>query len=155
MKLASIALGSLLLLTGTIGSLLLAGHSPATLFYLPPALAMLLIPIGCCTIAFGIRGLVAVLCSLVGLRPPETTERPDSVRVISACIGYVYSAGAFVLLASLLNIMACLTDAVAFGLTHHFGETVAATIASLLYPVVIAEFILRPLKHRLAARPST
>ncbi len=154
MKLASITLGSLLLLAGTIGSLLLAGHSPAVLFYLPPALAMLLIPTGCCIIAFGVRGPNTVLRLFTGLRPAESADVLETTRVISACIGYVYSAGAFVLLASLLSIMSCLSDVAAFGLTQHFGETVAATIAALLYPVGIAEFILRPLKHRLPAQPS-
>lgn len=151
-KFAPFVVGSLLLLAGTIGSLLLAGHSPADLIFLPSALATILIPVSCCTIAFGARGPIAVLRSLVGLQPSGPTAVPEATRVISACIGYVYSAGAFVLLASLLGIMACISEVAASGLTQHFGEKIAATIASLLYPVVIAEFVLRPLKHRLAAR---
>jgi hypothetical protein len=151
-KLTSFVVGLLLLIAGMIGSLLLAGHSPAILFNLPPALAILLIPIGCCTIAFGVRGPISVLQSFAGLRSAGPAEVQEAMRVIAACIGYVYGAGVFVLLASLLSIMACLSEVVAFGLTQHFGETIVAIIASLLYPVVIAEFVLRPLKHRLAAR---
>lgn len=112
---------------------------------------MLLIPIGCSIIAFGIRGPIVVLRSFAAaLRCSEHTNTSEATRIISAYIGYVYGAGAFVFLASLLTIMACLSEVTASGLTERFGRTVAGTIVSLIYPVVFAELGLRPLKHRLA-----
>ena len=150
LKFASFILGVLLLLAGTIGCFMLAGNSPAILFFFVPLLAMLLIPIGCSIIAFGIRGPIVLLRSFATLWRSEHTKTPEATRIISACIGYVYGAGAFVFLASLLSIMACLSEVVAFGLTERFSQTIAGTIVSLIYPVIFAELLLRPLKHRLA-----
>ena len=148
--LAPCVLGFLLLLAGTIGCFMLAGNPPAILFYFVPSLAMLLIPIGCSTIAFGMRGPLGLVRSLTVLWGSEQSNRSEVRQILSAYIGYVYGAGAFVFLASLLSIMACLSEAAAFGLTEQLGRNVAATIVSLMYPVVLAELLLRPLKHRLA-----
>jgi hypothetical protein len=52
-----------------------------------------------------------------------------------------------VFLASLLSILACITES---GLTVGFRGNVTATIVSLIYTVVFAELLLRPLKHRLS-----
>lgn len=151
LKLASIALGFLFLLLGTIGCFMLAGNHPATLFFLVPALAMFLIPVGCATVAFGLRGPAVVFRSLAAaLWGSEPTPASEAARIISACIGYVYGAGAFVFFASLLTLMADVSEVAASGFTEHFGRTVAATIVSLIYTVVVAELMLRPLKHRLA-----
>lgn len=148
-KFTPFVVGSLLLLAGTIGSCLLAGHNPANWLFLPPLLAMVLMPLGCCTLAFGVRGpVVLVRAFAVFWSEPPAPEA--ALRIVSAYISYLYGAGAFVFLASLLSIMACLSEVVAQGLTQPFGENVTATIVSLMYPVVAAEFILRPLKHRLA-----
>jgi flagellar motor component MotA len=150
LKRASFILGFLLLLAGTIGCFMLAGNSPSVLFFFVPFLAMLLIPVGCSIIAFGIRGPIVVLRSFTALWSSEPTNEPHATRVISACIGYVYGAGAFVFLASLLTIMSCLSEVAASGLTQRLGQDVAGTIVSLIYTVVISELVLRPLKHRLA-----
>jgi hypothetical protein len=151
LKLASVALGFLLLLAGTIGCFMLAGNRPAILFFFVPALAMLLIPIGCSTIAFGIRGPVLVLRSLAAaLWQSEHTKTAEATRIISACIGYVYGAGAFVFFASLITLTGYFPQLAASGLNEHFGQTVAATLVSVIYTVVSAELLLRPLKHRLA-----
>ena len=131
---------------------MLAGHSPANLVFFVPSLAMLLIPTGCSIVAFGVRGPIVVLRSFAALCRSEPTRAPDAKRIISACIGYVYGAGAFVFLASLLSIMASLREVVTSGLTQHFDEIVEITIVSLMYPVVLSELVLRPLKHRLAGR---
>jgi hypothetical protein len=150
LKLASAFLGFLFLLGGTIGCFMLAGNRPAILFFFVPALAMFLIPIGCATIAFGIRGPVVVLRSLAAaLWCPEQTTMPEATRALSACIGYVYGAGAFVFFASLLTLTTCFSEVAASGLTERFAQTVAGTIVSLIYTVVFAELVLRPLKHRL------
>ncbi|MEO6003785.1 MAG: hypothetical protein ABIZ04_09920 [Opitutus sp.] len=148
LKLASLILGFLLILAGTIGCFMLAGNRPAALFFFVPSLAMFLIPVGCSTLAFGVRGPMVVLRSFVtALGCVESMETSEAPRIISACIGYVYGAGAFVFLASLLS---CLADVAASGLTPHLGETVAATIVSPIYTIVLAELVLRPLRHRLA-----
>ena len=139
--------GILLLLTGTIGCLKLAGHSPASLFFLPPALATLLIPIGCSTIAFGVHGPVAVVRSFATLWSPKRILVPETTRILSAFIGYVYGAGAFVFLTGLVSTMTSLTDS---GATGSFRGNVTATIAAIIYAVVLAEVVLRPLKHRLS-----
>lgn len=68
-------------------------------------------------------------------------------QILSAFIGYVYGAGAFVFLAGLISILACISDS---GLTAGFRGNVTATIASMIYAVVFAEVVLRPLKHRLS-----
>lgn len=149
LKMASFLLGSLFLLGGTIGCFMLAGNSPAILFFFVPSLAMLLIPIGCTTIAFGFRGPIVVFRSFKALWRSEHSKTSEATRILSAFIGYVYGAGAFVFLASLLTVMACISDVAASGFNGSFGRNVGATIASLMYPVVFAELVLRPLKHRL------
>jgi hypothetical protein len=150
LKPASVILGFLCLLGGTIGCFMLAGNHPRALFFFVPALAMFLIPIGCATIGFGVHGPIVVFRSFAGLGGWNHTKTPEAMQIISAFIGYVYGAGAFVFLASLLSIMACLSEVAASGLTQRFGGTVAGTIVSLIYMVVLAELVLRPLKHRLA-----
>jgi len=150
LKLASVILGVLLLLTGTLGCFMLAGNRPADLLFFVPALAMSLIPIGCATIAFGIRGPFVVARSFAVFWRSERTETAEAARVISACVGYVYGAGAFVFLASLVTLTRSFPELAASGLTEHFGGNVAGTVASLIYTVVLAELVLRPLKHRLA-----
>jgi hypothetical protein len=148
LRLASLILGFLFLLAGTIGCFMLAGNRPHILFFFVPALAMLLIPIGCSTIAFGIRGPILVLRSFsAAIWSSEHTKTSEAPRIISTYIGYVYGAGAFVFLASLLT---CLSHVAASGVTGNLSQTVAGTIVSLIYTVVFAELVLRPLKHRLA-----
>lgn len=151
MRLAAFFLGFLLLLTGTIGPFMLAGNPPGNLFFFPSMLAMFLLPTGCCIVAFGIRGPNAVIRSFAALLGSGTAgaKTPEARRMISACIGYVYAAGAFVLLASLVTIIGWPSEVAAAGLTQSLGRKVAAAIASLIYPVVLAELILRPLLHRL------
>ena len=151
LKLASVLLGLLFLLGGTIGCFMLAGNRPGGLFFFVPALAMFLIPIGCSIIAFGIRGPILILRSFAdALLGSEHAKTSEPMRIISACIGYVYGAGAFVFFASLLTLTAGFSEMAASGFTEHLGETVAATIVSLVYTVVLAELVLRPLRHRLA-----
>lgn len=151
LKVASVVIGLLFLLGGTIGCFMLAGNHPAVLFHFVPALAMLLILIGCSTIAFGIRGPTLVVRSIAAaLWCSDHAKTTEAIRIISACIGYVYGAGAFVFFASLVTLTRSFPELAASGLTQHFGETVAATIVSLIYTVVFAELVLRPLKHRLA-----
>ena len=55
-RFASLGLGFVFLFAGTIGCFMLAGNQPGALFFLVPALAMLLIPVGCSTLAFGAGG---------------------------------------------------------------------------------------------------
>lgn len=151
LRFASVVPGLLFLLGGTIGCFMLAGNPPANLLFFVPALAMFLIPTGCSLIGFGIRGPMLVLRSLsAALWRSEHTETAEATRVISACIGYVYGAGAFVFLASLVTLTRSFPEITASGLTEHVGDSVAATVASLIYTVVFAELGLRPLKHRLA-----
>lgn len=150
LKLASVILGLLFLLGGTIGCFMLAGNRPAGLFFFVPSLAMFLIPAGCSLIGFGIRGPILVLRSLAtALSCPEHTETLEATRIISACIGYVYGAGAFVFFASIVTISSSFSEIAAAGLTENFGEHVAAATVPLIYAVVIAELLLRPLRHRL------
>jgi hypothetical protein len=151
MRLAPLFFGFLLVVAGTIGAFMLAGNPPGNLFFAPPMMAMVLIPTGCCTVAFGIRGPIVVIRSFAGLSSadPMSEKTPSATRIISACIGYVYAAGAFVAVASLVTIMASFPEVANSGLAGNLGGTIAATIASLSYPVILAEFILRPLKHRL------
>lgn len=151
MRLAAIILGFLLVIAGTIGAFMLAGNPPGNLFFAPPMMAMVLIPTGCCIIADGIRGPIMVIRSFAGLLPagPMSARSPAATRILSACIGYVYAAGAFVLVASFVTLMPSFSDVGATGLTGSLGGTIAATIASLTYPVILAELILRPLKQRL------
>lgn len=145
--LKSSVLGIVLLLLGTVGCLMLAGHSPSSWFFLPPALALLLIPFGCSTIAFGTHGPVVVVRSFAALWSPRQPSAPEAIRILSAFIGYIYGAGVFVFLAGLISILACITES---GLTVGFRGNVTATIVSLSYAVVMAEVVVRPLKHRLS-----
>lgn len=151
MRLVAFFLGVLLVVAGTIGAFMLAGNPPGNLFFAPPMIAMFLIPTGCCIVAFGMHGPIVVIRSFAGLLPagPMSAKTPAATRIISACIGYVYAAGAFVFVASLVTIMASVSEVAAPGLTGSLRGTIAATIASLTYPVVLAELILRPLKQRL------
>jgi hypothetical protein len=150
LKLATFVLGLLFLLGGTVGCFMLVGNRPAILLYFVPALAMFLIPIGCAIIAFGIRGPLVLLRSCaVALWGSERTKMSEANRVISAFIGYVYGAGAFVFFASLVTLTRSFPEVSASGLTEHFSDSVAGTIDSLIYTVVLAELVLRPLKHRL------
>jgi hypothetical protein len=146
-RLLSSVFGILLLLAGTIGCLMLAGHSPASWLFLPSALAMLLIPVGCSTVAFGIRGPIVIARSFAALWSPTHIPAPEATRILSALIGYVYGAGVFVFVAGLVHILACITES---GVTVGFWGKVSATIVSLTYAVVLAEVVLRPLKHRLS-----
>ena len=146
LKLVSVTLGLLLLLTGTIGCFVLAGNHPTGLVFFVPSLAMFLIPVGCSTLAFGLRGPTVMLRSFAALCGWGHTNAAEAGRIISACIGYVYGAGAFVFLASLLTI----TKVVTFSTPEALVRNIAPTIASLLYTVVLAELVLRPLEHRLA-----
>jgi membrane associated rhomboid family serine protease len=141
------ALGVLLLLAGTIGCLMLAGHSPVSWFILPPALAILLIPVGCSTVAFGFHGPAVVVRSFATLWSPRSSSAPEATRILSAFIGYVYGAGVFVFLAGLVSILSCITES---GFTVGFRGNVTATIISVVYAVVLAEVVIRPLKHRLS-----
>ena len=150
LKLASSILGGLLLLAGTVGCFMLAGHHPSILFYFVPLLAMLLIPTACAILAFGFNGPAVVLRSFAALWSSEYHAEPEARRIMSAFIGYVYGAGAFVFLVSLLSVLGCLAEVVASGLTQRFGQCVAGTIVALMYPIVLAELVLRPVKHRLA-----
>lgn len=150
-KNASIVLGFLFLVGGTVGSFMLAGQRPANLLYLVPALAMFLIPIGCSFIGFGLRGPVAILRSVVAFWHEAPAERQEATRTISACIGYVYGAGAFVFCASIVTITADFPQLATSGLTAHFGGMVTGTMVSLINTVVLAELVLRPVKHRLAS----
>ena len=150
LKMTWVVFGLVFLLTGTIGCFMLAGNPPANLVYFVPSLAMTLIPIGCSIVAFGIRGPMVVLHSFSALWRSDHMETSEATRIISACIGYVYGAGAFVFLASLVTLTSGFSELAASGLTAHFGDSVAATIVSLIYTVVTAELVLRPLKHRLA-----
>lgn len=149
LRAALFALGLLFLLSGTIGCFMLAGNSPTNLLFLVPSLAMILLPVGCCIMAFGIRGPSAVLRSFAVLwsSGPRGADTSGAVRIISASIGYVYGSGAFVFLASLLTITS--GPWAAGGLTESFVRNAAPTIASLVYTVVLADLVLRPLKHRL------
>lgn len=72
-------------------------------------------------------------------------------RVVSALIAYEYAAGALVFLTNLIFIMSYLSEVVSAGLTESFGKQVACTICSMMYPILIAEGLLRPLKHRLSS----
>jgi len=110
---------------------------------------MLLVPVGCTTVAFGIHGPVVVGRSFAALWSPTHISTPDATRILSALIGYVYGAGVFVFLAGLINILACVTES---GLTVGFREKATATIVSLIYAIVLTEVVLRPLKHRLSCR---
>jgi hypothetical protein len=147
MRIISSALGIPFLLLGTVGCLMLAGHSPSSWFFLPPVLAMLLIPVGCCTIAFGAHAPFVVVRSFALLWSPRQIPAPKAPRILSAFIGYIYGAGVFVFLAGLVSILSCITDS---GFTVGFRENVKATIVSLIYAVVMAEVVIRPLKHRLS-----
>ena len=151
MRLAAFIFGFLVVIAGTIGAFMLAGNPPGNLFFAPPMMAMVLIPTGCCTVAFGMHGPIVVIRSFAGLMSaaPMSERSPASTRILSACIGYVYAAGAFVLVASLVTMMAHLPEVAAEGLTGSLGGTIAAMIASMTYPVILAELILRPLKHRM------
>lgn len=149
--LSSFVVALFLLIAGTVGALLLAGHSLENFFILPPALAMLLIPLGCAIVAFGVRGPVVIFRSLAAYRQPKDVRTPEVISILSAFIGYVYGAGAFVVLADLISVLGCLTES---GPTPGFRGNVRATIVSLIYVVVFAEIVLRPLKHRLScAKP--
>jgi hypothetical protein len=150
LKSAWVILALLLLLTGTVGCFMLAGNPPANLVYFVPSLAMCLIPLGCSIIGFGIRGPMVVLRSFAVLWGSVHAEGSDAPRILSACIGYVYGAGAFVFLASIVTLTAGFPELAASGLTENFGDKIAATTVSLIYTVVLAELVLRPLKHRLA-----
>lgn len=148
LKLASFILGALLLTCGTIGCFMLAGNSPSVLFLLVPALAMFLIPVGCSTLAFGLGGPLIVLRAFAASWNPGHAKMAEAAPTISACIGYVYGAGGFVFLASLLT---CLSSFSVSGFSQSLTGNIAGTIVSLIYTVVLAELVLRPLKHRLAA----
>ena len=151
LKPASVILGLLFLIGGTVGCFMLAGNDPKSLLFFVPGLAMALLPVGCSIIGFGIRGPVIVLRSLkAALWGSERTQPPEAARTISAFIGYVYGAGAFVFFASLVTISNNLPRYAASGLSEHLGNTFAGTIAPLIYTFVFAELVLRPLKHRLA-----
>jgi hypothetical protein len=151
LKTASVVLGFLFRIGGTVGCFMLAGQKPASLLYLVPALAMFLIPVGCSFIGFGLRGPLAILRSVAALWREEPAERLEATRTISACIGYVYGAGAFVFCASIVTMTASFPELAASGLTAHFGGMVAGTMVSLIYTVVLAELVLRPVKHRLTS----
>ena len=56
LKPASVILGLLFLLGGTVGCFMLAGNDPRTLLWFVPGLAMFLLPVGCTIIGFGIGG---------------------------------------------------------------------------------------------------
>jgi len=142
----SFILAAALLIVGTFGALLLAGHSLGDFFFLPPAVAMLLIPLGCTIIAFGFRGPVVVIRSFAAFWSRRETGGIEEIGMLSALIGYVYAAGAFVFFAGLVCVLRCITES---GFTVGFRGNLTATIVSLIYPVIIAEIVLRPLKHRL------
>jgi len=149
--LASVIVASFLLIVGTVGALLLAGHSLGNFFILPPALAILSIPLGCTTLAFGVRGPAVVFRSLATCWQSKEVGTPEVISILSAFIGYVYGAGAFVVSAGLISVLGCLTES---GPTPGFRGNVTATIVAVIYVVVLAEIVLRPLKHRLScARP--
>lgn len=142
---ASFTLALVLLIAGTVGALLLAGHSLANFFLLPPAVAMVLIPLGCTIFAFGVRGPVVVLGAFAAIWSRKHDGSREEIRILSALIGYVYGAGAFVFLAGLVCVLGSVTES---GFTLAFRGKATATIVSLIYPVIIAEIVLRPLKHR-------
>lgn len=149
--LRSFILASFLLIAGTLGALLLAGHSLGNFFFLPPVLAMLSIPLGCATLAFGVRGPAIVFRSFAAYGCPKEIGTPEAIRILGAFIGYVYGAGAFVVLAGLVSVFGCITES---GPTLGFRGNITATIVSLIYAVIFAEIVLRPLKHRLScAKP--
>ncbi len=150
LKPASVILGLLFLLGGTVGCFMLAGNDPRTLLWFVPGLAMFLLPVGCSIIGFGIRGPMTVLRSLgAAIWRSEDTPTPRAERTISAFIGYVYGAGGFVFSVSFITVGNFLPSIIAGG-PEHIGKYVAAVTAPVVYTVIFAELVLRPLKHRLA-----
>jgi hypothetical protein len=150
LKPASVMLGFLFLLGGTVGCFMLAGNDPRTLLWFVPGLAMFLLPVGCSIIGFGIRGPAIVLRSLrAAIWRSERTQTAEASRIISAFIGYVYGAGGFLFSASFVTIGNFLPGIVASG-PEDIGEYIASVTAPVIYTVVFAELVLRPLKHRLA-----
>ena len=151
LKLTSVVLGLLFVAGGTVGCFMLAGNDPRTLLWFVPGLGMVLLPVGCSIIGFGLRGPVTVLRSLgAAIWRAEGTQTAEATRVLSAFIGYVYGAGAFLFSASFVTIANNLPRYAASGLSQHLGNHFAGTIAPLIYTIVFAELVLRPLKHRLA-----
>jgi hypothetical protein len=149
LKLGSFVLGLLFLFGGTVGCFMLAGNDPRTLLYFVPALAMVLLPLGGSIIGFGIRGPAIVLRSLgAAIWRSANDQTPEATRTISAFIGYVYGAGAFVFFAGLVTTANFFPHYAASGFKN-FNEHVAAVLVPLIYTVVFAELVLRPLKHRL------
>ena len=151
LKLTSVVLGLLFVAGGTVGCFMLAGNDPRTLLWFVPGLGMVLLPVGCSIIGFGIRGPVTVLRSLAAaIGISERPQTPEAARTISAFIGYVYGAGAFLFFASFVTVANNLPRHAASGLSQHLGNHFAGTIAPVIYTLVLAELVLRPLKHRLA-----
>ncbi|MGC4075420.1 MAG: hypothetical protein QM760_23560 [Nibricoccus sp.] len=149
LKPASVILGLLFLLGGTVGCFMLAGNHPKTLLWFVPGLAMFLLPVGCSIIGFGIRGPAIILRSLgAAIWRSDGTQTAEAARIISALIGYVYGAGGFVFSVSFMTVGNFLPGIIAGG-PQHIGEYVAAVTAPVVYSVVFAELMLRPLKHRL------
>lgn len=150
LKPASVILGFLFLLGGTVGCFMLAGNDPRNLLWFVPGLGMFLLPVGCSIIGFGVRGPAIVLRSLgAAIWRSEGTQTAEAERTISAFIGYVYGAGGFLFSVSFMTVGSFLPSIIAGGL-EHMGKYLAAVTAPVVYAVVFAELVLRPLKHRLA-----
>jgi len=150
LKPASGILGFLFLLGGTVGCFMLVGNHPKTLLWFVPGLGMFLLPVGCSIIGFGIRGPAIALRSLgAAIWRSEGTQTAEASRIISAFIGYVYGAGGFLFSASFMTVGNFLPGIVTGG-PEHIGEYVTAVMSPVVYTVVFAELMLRPLKHRLA-----
>jgi len=116
-------------------------------FYLDPwtLLLLLALPFGLSCISSGTKITLRVYSSLTWLlyMPGGNKSVIELIPTIRRIIFYVYISGVIGTLVSLIAIFSNLTF-------HHtdFWPAMAISLISLLYSVIIAESLLRPLKHK-------
>jgi hypothetical protein len=150
MRMISTLIGLALALCGVIGSWLDNDLRAVVLLVgpVPQFLAVSVIALGGCILAFGFADAVAMLASakVFWVQKPAGIDFALVGKTVAGAIGYAYAAGALVFLVNLFSVL--------FGISGDaslLGRQILDTLFALACTVVLAEFLLRPLKHRLAS----
>lgn len=116
-------------------------------FYLDPwsFLLVTLLPFGLSCISSGVKNSVRVFSNIswLFLLPSNIKALPHLIPCIRRIIYYAYMAGIFGTVISTIAIFSNLTPD-----SPDFWPSLAISFISLLYALIFAELILRPLKHK-------
>jgi hypothetical protein len=139
-------IGSSLFLLGPFVCYGVAGGHASVLWRPVPIIGIIVASLGSSILTFGCGDVWESLLSVRYLfrTPSGRVSTRKSLAVVRFLIISFYAVGSLFLLLHLL-----ITRAVIAGPLEQIGKYVAVSVLSLVYPILISEGLLRPLKYRL------